>query len=499
MLDIVKEIFVYNSNDPLIFTKPFFWFFFFIVIVVIYLLREHQKIKILFLFFSSLFFYYKAGGLFFVLLLISTIVDYFAGLLIDRTNKKSKRRFWLALSLFTNLLILGYFKYTFFLIDIFNEIFSLGLKEENYLAVITNKLFNTNFNVSSIILPVGISFYTFQSMSYTIDVYRKKIRCEKSFINFAFFVSFFPQLVAGPIVRAKEFLPQIKNKLYITNETFSYGLFLIFLGLIKKIVISDYISVNYVDMVFENPLMFSGTENLLAVYGYALQIYCDFSGYSDIAIGLGLLLGYSLPVNFNSPYKAISITDFWHRWHISLSTWLRDYLYISLGGNRKGKIRTFFNLFLTMIIGGLWHGANLKFIVWGLYHGLLLIIERIFNFKKTTSKYPIFRIIIIFHLVCLGWVLFRAKDIKTAYEIYYNIFRLDTINNLLFLLNYKKILLVILIGFIFHFIPESLKERFKGIFIKTPFLLKIIIGILVVYLLYNINAGHLHPFIYFQF
>jgi D-alanyl-lipoteichoic acid acyltransferase DltB (MBOAT superfamily) len=265
--------------------------------------------------------------------------------------------------------MLVYFKYTNFLIGTWNEVIG------------------GNFAFTDIFLPVGISFFTFQTLSYSIDVYRgdlvpvteevKDIRSFfKKLMDFAFFVCFFPQLVAGPIVRAADFLPQIRRRPRLTNVQLSQALFLIMGGLFKKAVISDYISVNYVDRIFENPVLYSGLENLLATYGYAIQIYCDFSGYSDMAIGLALLMGFNLPENFRKPYQAISVQDFWRRWHISLSTWLRDYLYISLGGNRKGQFRTYLNLMITMLLGGLWHGASWVYVVWGGLHGLGLTLDR---------------------------------------------------------------------------------------------------------------------------
>lgn len=209
-------------------------------------------------------------------------------------------------------------------------------------------------------------------MSYTIDVYRRQITPLGSLLDYAFYVSFFPQLVAGPIVRARDFIPQIRRPLFVSREMFGRGIFLIVSGLFKKAVISDYISVNFVERIFDNPTLYSGVENLMGVYGYALQIYCDFSGYSDMAIGIALLLGFHFNINFDSPYKSASITEFWRRWHISLSSWLRDYLYISLGGNRKGKIRQYANLIITMFLGGLWHGASWNFVLWGMMHGVAL-------------------------------------------------------------------------------------------------------------------------------
>src|SRR5690606_35141846 len=266
-------------------------------------------------------------------------------------------------------------------------------------------------------LPIGISFFTFQSLSYTIDVYRKDLTPTRSLLDYAFFVSFFPLLVAGPIVRASYFLPQLQQPLLVTREAFGRGVFLILAGLVKKAVIADYISVNFVDRVFDNPALYSGLENLLAVYGYALQIYCDFSGYSDMAIGIALLLGFQFPnnFNFNSPYRSLSITEFWRRWHISLSTWLRDYLYISLGGNRRGRLRTYLNQFITMVLGGLWHGASLRFLLWGAMHGVGLAVHKIWmSWTKNTwlgrSSWAgsFLSWILTFHFVCFTWIFFRA-------------------------------------------------------------------------------------------
>lgn len=266
---------------------------------------------------------------------------------MERATVRWQRKTWVAVSLLINLGLLCYFKYTNFLCGFFAS------------------LTGGTFTAMDIFLPVGISFFTFQSLSYTIDVYRKEITPLTNLLDYAFYVSFFPQLVAGPIVRARDFIPQIRCPLFVSKEMFGKGIFLIVSGLFKKAVISDYISINFVERIFDNPTLYSGVENLMGVYGYALQIYCDFSGYSDMAIGIALLLGFHFNMNFDSPYKSASITEFWRRWHISLSSWLRDYLYISLGGNRKGKIRQYANLIITMFLGGLWHGASWNFVFGG--------------------------------------------------------------------------------------------------------------------------------------
>ena len=300
----VKQWFTYNPNHPLLFNSSLFLGLFLVFYLVYIFTKKHVHFRTVYVTLFSLFFYYKAGGNYFVLLILSSVLDYFFAGQIYKTQKPAARKFFLAMSMITNLGILFYFKYTNFLIDSFNAIFQ------------------SNFALMDIILPVGISFYTFQTMSYTIDVYRREIEPAKSFLDFAFFVCFFPQLVAGPIVRAKDFIPQIYKKLTLTKEETSLALFLIIGGLLKKAVISDYISLNFVDRVFEAPNSYTPFENLMAVYGYSLQIYCDFSGYSDMAIGLALLMGFTLPINFRTPYQSKNITEFWRRWHISLFVFL---------------------------------------------------------------------------------------------------------------------------------------------------------------------------------
>lgn len=359
----------YDPAQPMLFNSGTFLLLFILFYGLFLLWRKRIFWRTLYFFAFSLFFYYKSSGFFFVLLILSTLVDFALGHFIFRATTAGRRRFYLFLSIAANLGMLGYFKYANFFLDT------------------SNAIFDSRFQAVDIFLPVGISFFTFQTMSYSIDVYRRKIRplteevtglrsFFRQLLDFGFFVSFFPQLVAGPIVRAAEFIPQIRQPLRLSREDLGRALLLIMGGLFKKAVISDYISVNFVDRVFESPGLYSGFENLMAVYGYAVQIYCDFSGYSDMAIGLALLLGFRLPENFRLPYQADSVQDFWRRWHISLSTWLRDYLYISLGGNRKGRLRTYVNLMITMLLGGLWHGASWVFILWGGLHGLALAFDR---------------------------------------------------------------------------------------------------------------------------
>ncbi|MGP1480004.1 MAG: MBOAT family O-acyltransferase [Capnocytophaga sp.] len=541
----VKQWFTYNPEHPLLFNSSLFLGLFLVFYLVYILTKKHTHFRTVYVTLFSLFFYYKAGGNYFVLLILSSLMDYYFAGQIHRSENPTTRKTFLAISMVTNLGLLGYFKYTNFLIDSFNT------------------LLQGHFALQDIVLPIGISFYTFQTMSYTIDVYRREIVPAKSFLDFAFFVCFFPQLVAGPIVRAKDFIPQIYQKLSLTKEETSLALFLIIGGLLKKAVISDYISLNFVDRVFDAPNSYSAFENLLAVYGYSLQIYCDFSGYSDMAIGLALLMGFTLPINFRTPYQSVNITEFWHRWHISLSTWLKDYLYISVGGNRQGTfwgyffpivffgatvwwgvimyattpiplyialgavvvfalsilvsknrkkaLRSSFNQMTTMLLGGLWHGANLRFIVWGALHGMALTVHKtyleLFGGKNTDSKsvgkrlMNVVFVLLTFHFVAFCWIFFRAKDFDIALTIIHNIQQLsfNAAQWGAIVEGYRNVLLLMLIGFVWHFMPQRFNEQLKLFFGRMPILLKATVLALTFWVVYATASSGAQPFIYFQF
>jgi len=359
--------------------------------------------------------------------------------------------------------------------------------------------------VNTIVLPVGISFFTFQALSYSIDVYRGRMKPVENIVDFSFYLTYFPQLVAGPIVRASEFIPQMKGDYSVTRNEFGQGLFLILQGLIKKMLISDFISAGFIDRVFDAPSIYSGFENLVAVYGYGLQIYCDFSGYTDIAIGLAMLMGFKLPLNFNSPYKAVNVRDFWNRWHISLSRWLKDYLYIPLGGNRKGKIRTGFNLMITMLLGGLWHGAALRFVIWGGMHGMALILHRIWHriTGKSGGHTRIGRfaaILLTFNFVSFAWIFFRSSSLENAGVMLSQIFSSFSPGDYsIVLMAYLPVLVLIISGYILHFLPVSVKESYRGLFIRLPLAVKFIAVIFVAVILYKVGTDVLQPFIYFRF
>lgn len=475
---------LYNPQSPLLFNSSFFLFFFIAILLVYPFIVKRVKTRTWYLMLVSMYFYYKTSGSFVLLLVITSLVNFSLGAAIYRTQHRAGKRSLLFLSLLWNLGSLGYFKYT------------------NFFITTINQLTGGQLPLLDIILPVGISFFTFQTWSYTLDIFYGKLKPISSFADFSFFVSFFPQLVAGPIVRASYFIPQINKQLHLDKDIIARALVLIFSGLLKKGVIADYLSINFVDRVFDNPALFSGVENLLGVYAYAMQIYCDFSGYSDIAIGLAALLGFQLPVNFLSPYRATSVTDFWRRWHISLSTWLRDYLYIPLGGNRLGKARQYFNLMVTMLLGGLWHGASWNFVVWGGMHGLALAFDKlVLGFSFMQTKFMKFvGVIVTFHFVCFCWIFFRSPDFANAWLILSRIF--TVFNGAIFwqwIVEYRLVAILLVAGYIFHWMPDSYEIGFEKILRKTPLVFQSLILAVVIWVLFQARSADIQPFIYFQF
>ncbi len=425
-----RRLFGFDPNSPLLFTQFYFWAFFALVYAVFALIGNRRLLRNAFLFFVSLFFYYKTSGLSVLILLFVTCSDFTIARRIAAETHPGRKKAWLVLSVCIDLLILCYFKYAYFFADFVHSLTGLELKVVNVFGVLGNALAGTGrFSVDSIVLPVGISFFTFQVISYTVDVYRGQVKPVDNILDFGFYVSFFPQLVAGPIVRASSFVPQLYKPFFLGRKQFGIAVFWILNGLAKKLILSDYIAVNFIDRVFGNPQLFTGFENLAALFGYSLQVYADFSGYTDIAIGVAMLMGFYLPQNFNSPYKASNPQDFWRRWHMSLSNWLKNYLYIPLGGNRNATFGTYFwiilfaviaiilsgswvvsavfvglaavlfvvghfrperrkkilaniNRFITMLLGGLWHGASWNFIIWGGLNGIGLVVYQFWKEMK---------------------------------------------------------------------------------------------------------------------
>lgn len=548
----MKSIFLYNETQPLIFTQFFFWGFFAVVLLFYAVVYKKNALRNAFLFLVSLFFYYKTSGLFISILLFSTLVDYFIGKYIHASDNQLKRKLLVSTSIFINLFVLFYFKYAYFFTDAYNTFFETDVQVFNHFAQFTNSIAGTHFTVDKILLPVGISFYTFQTISYSVDIYRKQIEPVKNILDFGFYVSFFPQLVAGPIVRASEFIPQLYQPYRLTRYDFGLSLFWILKGLIKKVVIGDYIAVNFIDRIFQNPTMFTGFENLMALYGYSLQVYADFSGYTDMAIGIALLMGFTLPTNFNSPYKAKNVGEFWKRWHMSLSTWLRDYLYIPLGGNRGGSIGTWVtaivialfvillsgkmmvlyafiwlalllvflsiwikafkdwlttnvNLLITMLLGGLWHGASWNFVIWGGLNGLGLMVYKLWKKISPYEKYNNllavgFKVAVTLTFITFTRIWFRAADMDTTWSILNQIktnFRFDLIPTIL--LTYKMVFAVTLIGFVIHWLPSKTKSWYQNKFIESHLGVQILISALTVVGVYQAMSSELQAFIYFQF
>ncbi|MDY3547796.1 MBOAT family protein [Riemerella anatipestifer] len=494
--------FLYDSKNPLLFNNGFFVYFFSIFILLFFALRHHHQARRYVFCLFSLYFFYKASGWFVGLVILSAIVDFYLSNAIYKAKQKSAKTGLLVLSIIFNLGMLFYFKYT------------------NFFISISNEWLNTGFNPLNILLPIGISFYTFENLSYTIDVYRGDFKPASKFSDYLLFLAFFPKLMMGPIVRAHDFVPQINEPYVISERDFAKGFYLIISGLIKKLIISDFITLNFVDYVFDNPALHTGLENLFAVYGYAMVIYCDFSGYSDIAIGIALWLGFKIPPNFLSPYQSKNITEFWRRWHMSLSSWLKDYLYIPLGGNRKFSVASFlfvslfligvflmgvhlfhlsyaysgglsaamllifllpalitrdskgiaanFNLLTTMLLGGFWHGASWNFIIWGAIHGVGLGIHKIWMLltgkalKKVNNTfiYKVIMGLVTFHFVCFGWVFFKAADFEIAKAMLIQIvYNFDVSVFMPFYENYKEVIYMIGFAMLIHLIPDGMVDK----------------------------------------
>ena len=461
--EFLKNLFAFDQAHPLLFTQFYFWAFFALVFAGFSFLHSKPLLRNAYLFACSLFFYYKTSGVFLALLLFVILYNYLAARLLHRTRRKWLRSALTALSVTVDLGLLAYFKYAYFLTDFVNNLLGLSLQVHDVLGEWLNVLTGTSaFRVDVIILPVGISFFTFQAVSYMVDVKRRKIEPVRNFLDFGFYLSFFPQLVAGPIVRASEFISQLHKPYSLSRRWFGLAIFWIMNGLMKKLILADYLAVNFCDRVFENPLLYSGFENLSALFCYSLQVYADFSGYTDIATGVALLMGFYLPQNFNSPYKAENTQQFWRRWHMTLSRWLRDYLYIPLGGNRNATAGTYIiiaavavigsflsgswwvavsvfavaagiglwawrcpgdrklittniNSMNTMLLGGLWHGASWNFMIWGGLNGLGMVIYKVWTRRSMEVKVLIIGLTT---LLCLALALFTHYPVWNLFFVW---------------------------------------------------------------------------------
>lgn len=478
---------------------------FFVFVVTLISVVKYGKIQHLFLLLASYAFFYFSSSYLISLLIFSTLLDFYLGKKIFNSESLKRKKIFLIFSLGGNLGLLGFFKYVDFTISQINELTDLiGLEPISYL---------------NILLPVGISFYTFQTLSYTIDIYRGKLKPSKTLKEFALFVAFFPQLVAGPILRASHFLPQLREKILdckarhgirlitIKSINLKIGITIMTLGFLKKMFFADNIGV-MVDEIFSNPLGAESFTIILGSIAFGVQIYCDFSGYSDIAIGAAKIFGFRIPINFNKPYFATSPVDFWRKWHISLSSWLRDYLYIPLGGNKKSQNRTYFNLMIVMLLGGLWHGASWNFVIWGFLHGVYLGIE-----KFLIQRCPIFQknqliqsklgkiisILLTQYLIFMTWIAFRVEDFNALnYSLYKYVIWDFSFETTLTVVSHNLIpLLLIFTFFILHYISyktniQIILSQLKTIY-WTLFLIAVMISILFFF------DGNSQDFIYFRF
>ena len=489
---------LFNSIDFVIF---------FIVVVTVVVIIKNRKFQHLFLLGASYFFFYYSSNYLIILLIASTILDFYVGKEIWKTDNIRKKKILLTVSLAGNLGLLGFFKYADFAITQFNF---LG----NYFDLAIH------IPLLHLALPIGISFYTFQTISYTVDIYRGILTPSKKLREFALFVAFFPQLVAGPILRARQFLPQLREKIdnfgsgirqrqiLVTSLNLKFGITLMSFGFFKKMFFADNIA-PLVDEIFVAPIGAESFTIILGAIAFGIQIYCDFSGYSDIAIGAAFILGFKIPINFNKPYFATSPSDFWGRWHISLSSWLRDYFYIPLGGNRKSKERTYLNLMTVMIFGGLWHGASVNFIIWGVLHGIYLLVHKMISDKFPLIKNhaffssrigKIFSILVTQYFVFLAWVAFRVQD--TDYMLYslqkFIFLDLQFEGTLDLILHNKFEVFLIVLFIVLNFVSYkmgNLPERVSKL--KLQYWILFLASVMM--LIFFFYEGHPEPFIYFRF
>lgn len=483
-----------------------FTLFFLVVFAVAWIFGSANGGRKLFLLGASYFFYGYWDWRFLLLLGGSSLLNYWAGRALYSADTVRQKKTIAAIAVALNLIVLGFFKYYGFFLDSLDDL----LRAVNL---------ERDLPLMEIILPVGISFFTFQGISYVVDVYRGEIRPVRRVTDLLLYISFFPQLVAGPIVRAAQFLPQLERTPVLTRPVAGFGIALIVFGLVKKMIIAQYLATGIVDPVFTAPSTYGSTDLLVGVYAYAVQIYCDFSGYSDIAIGVAALLGYRFSRNFAQPYRASSMQDFWRRWHISLSSWLRDYLYKPLGGSRGSAALTTRNLVLTMLLGGIWHGAAWTFVLWGLFHGVVLAIERSLAAVTGLAAHPrvvarpvgamavnvrhpgsplairLMGIVITFHIVCLGWILFRASDLDIALNYFAGLWAREGAA----VLATPFVAGLVVLGLAAHFLPPDLPERFGALLARmNAIALGLFLGLILV-IIKAVAPEGVVPFIYFQF
>jgi len=549
---LVQSLF-YKPDCPFLFTTWFFWIFFVVLLTGYSLIYRRNPLRTLYLLVFSFYFYYKTGGPFIIALWFTILSDYTWGHALSRASVMWKKKFFLGMSIGMNLLLLGYFKYSEFLVDSLRQITGWDIQYVNHFAVLSNALFNTGFRAEHILVPVGVSFFTFQSMSYVWDIYHGKIQPLKKISDYAFFVCFFPHLVAGPIIKAHEFVHQIYAPYSLSRREFGMAVFWFLNGWMKK-SLADFLAVQYIDRCFSSPHLFSGIEHVFSLFGYSLQVYMDFSGYTDMAIGIALLLGYRLKTNFLSPYKALSSSEFWKRWHISLSSWLKEYLYIPLGGNKSSgagswialliiilfltllsgyfvvflilmavcvliwitmylsvsfrqKVHQYLNIQVTMLLGGLWHGSSWMFVIWGGLNGLAILVhktwERINPFSEKVRNHFIYKalcLILTLSFITYTRLFFRSPDMETVSKIHEQL--LHAFHPELFFpvaKTFASFFILMTAGYLIHWIPEKIKNIYRTFFADLPVPFQVIVVIVGIIISWQLSGSQIHPFIYFQF
>lgn len=486
----IADVLKYDAANPLLFNTGLFLLLFVAFLGIYRLLRGNRTVKMVFVILFSLYFYYKNSAEYCFILLGVCLSDYVLGLLMGKATVSWQKKLIIWVNVLINVGMLVYFKY-----------FNLFLETIAQFS-------SAKFDALDIILPAGISFFTFRSISYLVDIYRGHIEPCTSLLDYTFYLTFFPPLLAGPVVRAKDMLPQVKANPVATRAMVSEGIFLIIAGLVKKVVVADFISGNFVDRIFDNPSLYSGFENLMGMYGFIIQLYCDFSGYSDMAIGIALLLGFRFKDNFNSPFKSQSPTEFWRRWHISLSTWLRDYVYIPMGGNRCSKPRAYFNQFTTMVVGGLWHGASWMYVIWGALQGFLLVVHK--SMKSVFPSLPEHKkgswwrmaanVFLTFNLIAITFVFFRMRSLEhvghMAHQIFHD-FHFGIAPQ--FIAGYFTIILACMLGYFLHLMPGTWTQKAKELFTRVPFWVQAIVLAIVILIIIQVRQSDIVPFIYLKY
>lgn len=549
-----NHFWLFDKQDPLMLNQLDFWLFFLLVMALFSFLHKNKLVRSIFLTAISLFFYYKTSGLSVIILGTSLLFNFFTGRQIVKSTSAIGSKTFLVIGIVLNLLILGYFKYAYFFTDSFNEMFHTNYEVFNIMAQFKSG-FSTAGNsiVEKIVVPFGVSFFTFSSISYIVDVYRKEVQPFKNFFDYSFFVSFFPHIAMGPIARAKDFIPQINAPYSLDKEGFSWAIAQIVKGLVKKLILADFIMVHFVDLVVDHPENYPGFVSIVAMWGYSLQIYGDFSGYIDIARGVSKLMGFNLSKNFNSPYKSTSVADFWRRWHISLGSWFRDYLYIPLGGNKTGGVGSFvgisiififlifitqwyelifvyvglmaiygiivllipklkiyiyrdLNLLITMVVGGLWHNPHQNFVIWGALNGIGLVL---YNHWRKVSPYEksnwlvvhFWKIFITFNFITFTRLWFRLKGEEKPIEMLNHItqkfnFSWEAFSQMCTI--FMPALIIMVIGYIIHWLPEKTKSYTLSTFTKIPAPLQVVVVSLIIFLTYQLMSEGTKP-IYFSY